>query len=666
MTFNKDALPSLLIILSLFSAAFLIRAAGVPNVWIYWDESWYYYTAIKILASHWVPTTEMFMGSSPFFSHILAAVILVFEGDLDTLRMISVIFGSLTVPLLYLFGKAMYDRKTGLLAALFLCFSAFHCLFSHVIMLEAFTLFFVTAFVYFFWLSQRSEEEPKNMKYAIIAGAMMGLAIAAKYLPFFLVPAILIYSCWTKRFSFKALMDKRIILTLFFALLFLSPLFIFWFTTGGNPVDFYIIERYEKSGAQKEIGIARFEKGVGAEVPALFISPYTIFVRGVEKITEILAWGADLLTPSWRCLFLLSAFLLFVITLFSFLLDFINRKKKGSFLMILLLTLYISIAFTTAARYYLMYSFPFYFVMLSHLAVKSFERLRTRSGKSYKNIFRVFIILLTTIMLFSSFVTAVTSPHWEEGDLLWAKRAVEFIKKDVAKSGPAGDIVIGWPVPGREKELNYCIYLSDLNASTTCIVKPGSKYGEIVKIDLEKIGRLKPNYLIISESEYDVFFKPNDKKEIFKDYRIIFHSKTPYPYNCFVFKKKNMQPPELLSQMDCRDGKISKDIFNRSIPSVMKVGGVYTALVQVKNRGDSRRDFYINVYSEIYTISMEEEERSVTLNKGSTHIFKFKIVPIREYAGELPITVDLYAKYEENGTWRRVDSCSDHVYLIKR
>lgn len=640
----------ILIGVSLFFVAFLIRVVGVSNVCIYLDEFVFWVITNRILANNFAPTLDVFHCSSPFIPYIEAVFTVLFGGGLYQFRMVSVIFGSLTVPFLYLFGKAMYDRRTGLLSALFLCFSAYHCLYSRIFRYEAFALFFITAFLYFFWRSQRSDN--RRSMYASIAGAMLGIAISAKYLPFFLIPALILYVLWTKRFRFKALLDKRIILTLIFTLLFFSPMLICFFITGANPAYTYAIEIPERRASIQPLG---YSYPLGALV-----------INGMEKINKILTWDAEFLIPPWTALFKLSAILLFIITILSYLPSFINREKEGSFLLIAVFTLCIFILSFITVRYYLMYSFPFYFVMLSHLAVKSFDHLRIkmRREKPYKTIFRIFTISLIAIMLFSYVITGVTSPYYDEGERSWSKSAIDYIKRDIIKSGYEGDILIGRI--GLKNVIGYNMHLCDLDASTISIVMPpGSEYTEEgVKIDLEKIDRLKLNYLIVSEDQYDTLFKKDVKKEIFKDYEMVFRTNTYYSFDGLVLKRKNMQPSEPLL-LD-NGGEISKDIFNRSVPGVVEVGKVYTALVQVKNTGESRTTFAVHAYSENFIIFIEGLHE-LTLDRGSSRMLKFKMVPNREHVGEIPIMVDLYAKYGEDEMYeKKVDSVTDYVYLIKK
>ncbi len=275
-----------LIIICLLLFSFLIRASGGTKVPMYGDEWIYWIDVNRILASNFVPRADVFNYAPPFLSYIGAFVTLFFGGDLNVLRGISVVFGSLTVPALYLFGKAMYDRKTGLLSALFLCFSAYHILYSRILMQEALSLFFITAFLYFFWMSQNSIDR-KSKTYAIIAGAMLGLAIDTKWMSLFLVPATLTYVLWTGKFKLKALLDKRLVLIGIFALLLFLPLLISLFYTGVdfNGMTYYINEKYSKKSP------------ISQRVSSNSISG--LFEKAMDNISGLLMYGSDLLISPW-------------------------------------------------------------------------------------------------------------------------------------------------------------------------------------------------------------------------------------------------------------------------------------------------------------------------------------------------------------------------------
>lgn len=642
------------IIISLFSVSFLIRVIDISNVCMYGDE-WIYATEVHmILSNNFAPRAEVFKYVNPFLVYIGAVVTLFFGGGLEVIRMVSVIFGSLTIPMLYLFGKAMYDRWTGLLSALFLCFSSFHCLWSRIFMFEALTVFFITAFLYFFWMSQCHER--KSLTHACLAGAMMGLAIDAKYISLFLIPAILTYVLWTNKFNFKALMDKRIILIFVFAFLLFLPLLVglYMAGVGMHPLYYQAVERFE----EKSLDRATVVGGSIREMPIT-----ELLVGGAETISDMLCRGAEI-TLQWSALFQLSTMLLFIITLLFYILSFRNGEREGTFLIFFFLIFY-AFLFIGCSRhnYYVIYSLPFYFVMLSHFALNSFEHLKKNSN--YKNILNIFIILLILIMSFSYFITGITSSQWDEGDASWTKSAVDYVRMDVAKSGYEGDIVIG--VVTMSETIDYPLRsISDINAFFVFILSTtGDAPGKLGIVDIEKIDMLKPGYLLMNEPMYEHHFKGSSKTKTLMDYRVAFHYNT-YPNNCYILKRKNIEPMELMTSINGKTGKISSDIFTMSVPDVMEVGKVYTALVQVKNTGDLQTNFTARVHSDEYTIFVEAMRGSVTLDKGSTHLFKFKMLPIQESVEELPIIVDLYVKDEKNETRVKVDSILNYIHHVKK
>jgi len=566
-----------IVVIYLLLISLYIRAFNLSNVCMYGDEWLYWLKTNKILANNFLPTADVFDYSPPFLSYIEAVIALLFEGDLSNFRMTSVIFGSLTVPFLYLFGKEMYDRKTGFLSALFLCFSAYHCLYSRTIMLEALTLFFITSFLYFFWLSEKENGAEKRIKYACVAGATMGLAFDAKYISFFLIPAIPLYILWTRRFQFKALVEKRMILIAIFAFLLFLPLLICLLYTGVgfHGVFYYADEKFEKESIATN-RVWSFSLG-------------DLLMRGSEKIGEVLAWGVSIFSP-----YIMSyVVLLFFLTIISYLPGFLRGERRSSFLIIPLFILCLFVLGSARHRHYLIYILPFYFVMLSNFILNSFKNLG--KGCFFPNFFRIISILLAAILLFSSFISA-------------------FIYE------------------GKREE-----------------------------VSVEKIERWKPRYLITSDARYEYYIKGEIEKKIFENYTMTFRSQT-YPSAGLVLKRNNKQ--EISNLREGEEGVLCREIFEKSIPEVMKVGKVYTGIVKVKNEGDSYNNFTISVHSNEFIIFIENGFREIALNKGSTCILKFKIVPLKEHIRKIPIIIDVYVKKKEK--MYKVDSFTDYVHLIKR
>lgn len=89
--------------------------------------------------------------------------------------LINPLLGGLTVLLLYLLGAQIYDRTTGILAAVLGSVSIWHLLMSSTMMSHTSSMFFNALFLLFFFKSV-SRPTARN---GILAGAALGMAFLA-------------------------------------------------------------------------------------------------------------------------------------------------------------------------------------------------------------------------------------------------------------------------------------------------------------------------------------------------------------------------------------------------------------------------------------------------------------------------------------------------------
>jgi hypothetical protein len=409
----------------------------------------------------------------------------------------------------------------------------------------------------------------------------------------------------------------------------------------------------------------RFNKQSPGGYQLMDIGLDRLFIKGWDTIAGVFAWGSQKLNPTWEFLFIICVILLILIALLFYLPRLIKKEKEGSFLLISLFSFYTLLLGTAAYRHYYIYSLLFYFVMFSHIAVTSFDGLKKDKGQ--KNILRIVVLSIISLILFSYFFTAVTSPYWDDGEYSELKDAMQYINNDAAISGHKGEIIVG--VNFKPEQVDYYSYLQNLNISTILIIKYAPIYAsDERKIDLENIYTRKPDYLLVNDlyKESRYYYKGATEEDIQKSYKIIYRSKT-YFFETFVLKNENPESSERLLSIG-EGGKISQDIFEKSVPGTMKIGTIYKALVKVENTGDSRTNFTVRFVPYVrnkFILFVEDEVREITLEKGSTHLFTFKIVPYNEYNKELPITVELYSRNEENGTkYLKLDSASTYVHRI--
>src|SRR3989339_402457 len=118
-------------------------------------------------------------------------------------RILTVIFSIATIYLVYIFAKKLFDKKTGLLSALFLSLSWQHILNSHYATTDIAAAFFTLLMVYFVW----DMYSKKDLKSYILSGIFCGLSIATKYYGGIVFLAIILFGWKNKKyigFSFLA------------------------------------------------------------------------------------------------------------------------------------------------------------------------------------------------------------------------------------------------------------------------------------------------------------------------------------------------------------------------------------------------------------------------------------------------------------------------------
>lgn len=159
-------------------------------------------------------------------------------------RSASVLFGCATVIVIYLIGKELFNKKVGLIAALFISLNSLHIYLSQLMKTDAAVIFWVLlAFLFAVKIMRRG-----LWRDYLYCGIISGIATATKYNFFPLIPAIIahiLYSLPTKEKYLITLKDRKIILLLF------SSVVIFIITSPYVILDLktfyqYIFEEYNR------------------------------------------------------------------------------------------------------------------------------------------------------------------------------------------------------------------------------------------------------------------------------------------------------------------------------------------------------------------------------------------------------------------------------------
>lgn len=110
-------------------------------------------------------------NTPPLFDTVLNIWISIFGTSAKAVRSLSAIIGTLSVILLYLLGKNIFNKKIGIMAALLLCFSPFHIYYSQEA--RTYVLFSFITLMSFFFYNEYKKDGTKKFMYVISSVLML-------------------------------------------------------------------------------------------------------------------------------------------------------------------------------------------------------------------------------------------------------------------------------------------------------------------------------------------------------------------------------------------------------------------------------------------------------------------------------------------------------------
>jgi outer membrane protein assembly factor BamB len=170
----------------------------------------------------------LWIGKPPLNMWLMSIAYQAFGVGNFSSRLISAIFGSLSLVLIFYFGKKLYNTYVGILSAFVLgTFATFYTFARHA-MTDVPFIFFSMASLYFFVSSEKTE---KSYSYFALSGLFFGLAFMTKQLEALIIPLIIIvYAVLTRR-SVRFMLTKYFALFLGVAILVISPWLIYMTTS---------------------------------------------------------------------------------------------------------------------------------------------------------------------------------------------------------------------------------------------------------------------------------------------------------------------------------------------------------------------------------------------------------------------------------------------------
>ena len=142
---QKILWKELVIFISIVGLASIVRFWGVGDIGFNSDESVYTGQAANLAGYEEFSKYFSAFRAHPLLFQFLVSVIYGFTGVIDFVaRIVSAIFGIMTVIITYYIGKTLYDKKVGILSSLILALLPYHIIVTRQAMVDVPFSFFFT------------------------------------------------------------------------------------------------------------------------------------------------------------------------------------------------------------------------------------------------------------------------------------------------------------------------------------------------------------------------------------------------------------------------------------------------------------------------------------------------------------------------------------------
>ena len=247
---EMEKTDKLIILVLIFS--FLIRIAFLFYSPLRgWDETVYlnlghdlstnplFYSLKNAGWNDFIPSTDVIYGwpNIGFRAPLLPYIFSVFYSlNLNFLIQIVIpFFATLSVFLVYVLGKKLFDKKVGLYSAVLFALIPIHIFYSGKIWTDPLVIFFILLTFISFW--EGYEEE--NKKHKILFGLFLALSLLARYTTLWITPIFLFYFLIRDK-SLKFLKDKYLWYAIGIFFLTLVPWFLYGLKYYGNILGAFI------------------------------------------------------------------------------------------------------------------------------------------------------------------------------------------------------------------------------------------------------------------------------------------------------------------------------------------------------------------------------------------------------------------------------------------
>ena len=352
----------------LFAIGLAIRGYALSNLVASPDELTYGSRAISILGSSWSWPRYAMWDQPPLFEYLLAVVTATFGASLETLRWVSVTFGSLAIVVGYYLGKSMYGRVAGLVVALAITGDAFQILYSRQIYIEAMVTTLILLALLLFW---EGVVKQRRTDITVLGGFVFGLALDSKYITLVMALALVLFLVLYRKKIPGGPPTRGVLIYFGVGFAMLVPVLVDLAINNVDPFYFDLVYRFQlhQSGAAASIvgsgqllfiGFRNFVQTFFRFSPTY---PLQVFPMIVIDI------------PVWVALA--------VAVIGYFTLVFFLKRSPREGLLLILFAGFLAFAFTYPGKrtYFALYPSLIFLVMLGGFTQICFSRLRSRPGR---------------------------------------------------------------------------------------------------------------------------------------------------------------------------------------------------------------------------------------------------------------------------------------------
>lgn len=190
---SSQSLATALLVLTILSAAFLVRVVNLdadPSALISRDfitdeGQWAHNVRNSLIYGQWrIDDYNPAPYSAYLYYHLLRIAVTTVGLSLAGVRMLSALFGWLTVVLLFVWVRRETSTPTAIFATVLLGFSNLHVLYSRTGFVESTMVFFLALALWLWSLRQR------HVAFGFLSGVALGLMLLTKVTAIYIVPGL--------------------------------------------------------------------------------------------------------------------------------------------------------------------------------------------------------------------------------------------------------------------------------------------------------------------------------------------------------------------------------------------------------------------------------------------------------------------------------------------